>query len=323
MISRLANDAPCGYAPRVILIVNPAAAGGRLGRHWPALQRRLRAAGFDPPAVFTEAPGHATVLAAEAVRRGETVVVAAGGDGTICEVVQGLHDGGGATLGILPLGTGNDAARTLGLPLRLEPAAQAIADGRTRAVDLILAGDRVVLNAIGIGLLGAINVNAASIKLVRGIAAYLGAAAGTLFRYRCPEISLSDGTFSYRGPMTILAVHNGVTTGGGFPLTPAALPDDGRLDACLVGGTSVPLRLVRLLDGVRGTLIDKPGSHGIRFSRLELATAVPLPCHFDGNPAWIQPPGMVFSVLPGAQRVFAGAPPDRASAGPGQSSSFT
>ena len=290
----------------MLLIVNPAAAGGSVGRHWPGLHRRLRSAGFDPPLVFTESPGHATELAAEAVRQGETLVVAAGGDGTICETLQGLHDAGGAALGILPLGTGNDAARTLGLPLRLEAAARAISAGRTRRVDLILAGDRVVLNAIGIGLLGAINVNAASIKIVRGIAAYLAAAAGTLFRYRCPEIALSGGGSDFRGAMTILAIHNGVTTGGGFRLTPTAIPDDGELDALLVEATAVPARLVRLVAAVRGTLPKKPGSHELRFTRLRLETTVALPCHFDGNPSSIEPPGMIFEVLRAAQEVVAG-----------------
>ena len=288
----------------MLLIVNPAAAGGRVGREWPRIHHRLRSVGFDPALVFTEAPGHATRLAAEAVRLGEAVVVAAGGDGTICETLQGLHDAGGATLGVLPLGTGNDAARTLGLPLRLETAAESIAAGRTRHVDLMRAGDRVVLNAIGIGLLGAINVNAASIKVVRGIAAYLAAAAGTLFRYRCPEITLTCGSFSFQGPMTILAIHNGVTTGGGFRLTPAAVPDDGLLDALLVEATGVPRRLARLVAAVRGTLSNKPGSHEIRFTKLELRTAVPLPCHLDGNPSWIEPPGMTFEVLPAAQTVI-------------------
>ncbi len=289
----------------MLLIVNPAAAGGSVGRRWPRLHRRLQAAGFDPPLVFTESPGHATELAAEAVRLGETLVIAAGGDGTICEVVQGLHDAAGATLGILPLGTGNDAARTLGLPLRLEAAAQAIVAGHTRRVDLIRAGDRVVLNAIGIGLLGAINVNAAAIKFVRGIAAYLVAAVGTLFRYRCPVITLSDGTFTYRGAMTILAVHNGVTTGGGFPLTPRAIADDGQLDACLVEATGVARRIARLVAGIRGTLPAKPGSHELRFTRLALQTDVALPCHFDGNAAHIEPPGMTFEVMPSALEVIA------------------
>ncbi len=287
----------------MLLIVNPAAAGGKLGRQWPRLHRRLRAVGFDPPLAFTRAPGHATELAAEAVRAGERLVVAAGGDGTICETLQGVNDGGGAALGILPLGTGNDAARTLGLPLALEAAAGVVAAGRTRRVDLMRAGDRLVLNAIGIGLLGAINVNSAAIKFVRGIAAYLAAAAGTLFRYDCPEIALSDGTFAYRGRMTILAVHNGVTTGGGFRLTPAALADDGRLDALLVEATGVPVRLARLVAAVRGTLPGKRGSHELSFTRLRLDTAVPLPCHFDGNPGYIEPPGMTFEVVPAGQEV--------------------
>ncbi len=287
----------------MLLVVNPAAAGGRVGRQWPRLQARLRAAGFDPPVALTRAPGHATEIAAEAVRRGERLVVAAGGDGTICETLQGIHDGGGAALGILPLGTGNDAARTLGLPLGLEDAARAIAAGRTRRVDLIRAGDRLVFNAIGIGLLGAINVNSASIKFVRGIAAYLVAAVGTLFRYDCPEIALSGDGFDYRGRMTILAIHGGVTTGGGFPLTPAAVPDDGKLDVLLVEATGVPARLARVVAAVRGTLPHKPGSHERSFTSVRLDTRVPLPCHFDGNPGHIEPPGMTFEVLPGALEV--------------------
>lgn len=289
----------------MLLVVNPAAAGGRLGRQWPRMHARLRAVGFDPPFVFTEAPGHATQLAAEAVRLGETLVVVAGGDGTFCEAVQGLHDAGGAVLGLLPVGTGNDVARTVGVPLNLEDAAQVITAGATRRFDLIRAGDRVVLNAIGIGLLGAINVNSTRIKIVRGIAGYLAAAVGTLFSYDCPEIALSTGPFKYRGRMTILAIHSGVTTGGGFRLTPAALPDDGALDALLVEATGVPTRLARLVAAVQGTVAKKPGCHELRFTRLELETAVRLPCHFDGNPSHIEPPGMTFQVLAGAQEILA------------------
>ncbi|MGE5235238.1 MAG: diacylglycerol/lipid kinase family protein [Acidobacteriota bacterium] len=285
------------------LIVNPAAAGGRLGKHWPALQERLRSVGLDLPFSVTEAPGHASVLAAEAVGRGAEIVVAAGGDGTICEVIQGLHDAGRGVLAILPLGTGNDAARTLSLPLELEPAARAVLAGARRRVDLMRAGDRVVFNAIGIGLLGAINVNAASIKWVRGIAAYLAAASGTLFRYRCPEIALSDGQFDYSGPMTILALHNGVTTGGGFRLAPRAVPDDGELDATLVAGIGVPARLGALVDAMKGTLGRKPFTSEFRFRRLKLSCGERLPSHLDGNPFHIEPPGITFEVLPGALEV--------------------
>jgi len=298
-------DAGRGYTSPMLLIVNPAAAGGRVGRHWTRLRSRLSTVGFSPPEAFTEAPGHATEIAAAAVRSGEDVVVAAGGDGTICEVVQGLHDAKGGALGVLPLGTGNDAARTLGLPLELERAARVILEGGRRRVDLMRAGDHVVLNAIGIGLLGAININAADIKLVRGIAAYLAAAVGTLFTYRSPEIGVSDGVFRYKGGMTILAIHNGPTTGGGFRLAPAAVPDDGALDACLVGPVGIAGRLVRLGAALKGTLGKTAGAHELRFHRLELTTEVTLPCHLDGNPFHFEPPGMTFEVVPAALAVIA------------------
>lgn len=289
------------------LIVNPAAAGGRVGKHWASIKARLAKIGFCPTFSLTRAPGHAGDLAADAVAQGHNTVAVAGGDGTICEALQGLR-GTATALAILPLGTGNDAARTLGLPLRLEDACR-VAMGKTRRrVDLIQAGDRVVLNAIGIGLLGAINVNAQSVKFVRGITAYLVAAVGTLFRYRCPVIELHHDSGRLDGPMTILAIHNGVTTGGGFRLAPHAVPDDGELDATFVTYTSVPTRLSALGHAIRGTLGSKAFTRELRFRRLELRTEERLPYHWDGNPAHIEPPGMTFTVLPAAQEIVAPAP---------------
>jgi diacylglycerol kinase (ATP) len=292
----------------VHLIVNPAAAGGRLGRDWPRLRGRLAAAGLDLPCSMTRAPGHASELAAEAVAAGHEVVVAAGGDGTLCEVVQGLHAAGRGALGILPLGTGNDAARTLEVPLDLAGAARVVLAGHRRRVDLLRAGDRVVLNAIGIGLLGSINVNSTSIKWVRGIGAYLAAGIGTLFDYRCPEIELTNGDFHYRGPMTILAIQNGVTTGGGFRLCPAALPDDGVADATLVTRTTVPGRVGAVADCLRGRLGRRAFTREVRFRRLELRCTERLPYHWDGNPDHIEPPGIDFEVLPSALEVVVPEP---------------
>lgn len=290
----------------VHLIVNPAAAGGKVGRSWVRLEPRIRRAGLDVPTTFTEAPGHATTLARELAAGGEEAIVVAGGDGTICEVVQGLHDAGHGRVALLPLGTGNDAARTLGLPLDLEGAVRvAIGHGR-RHVDLMRLGERIVFNAIGVGLLGSININAAAIKVVRGIGAYLVAAAGTLLRYRPIPVEIMDGRFSYRGGLTILAVHNGPTTGGGFRLAPAAVPDDGMLDGCLVGPIGVPGRLSCLVSALRGRLGRRQGSHELRFQRLEIVTSEPLPSHLDGNPYVVQPPGVTIEVLPGALQVVVG-----------------
>lgn len=288
----------------VLLIVNPAAAGGRLGKQWPRVRNLLESLGLRVPHAFTRAPGHATELAFEAVAKGTEAVVAAGGDGTICEVAEGLHHAGSGVLGILPLGTGNDTARTLGVPRTLAGAVAALRQPQIREVDLMQVGPRVVVNAVGLGMLGAINVRAASLKKVRGLGAYLAAAVHTLFRYQPPTVEVHTGSFRYRGPMTILAIHNGPTTGGGFRLAPGAVPDDGQLEACLVEGVGVVGRIPRLLAALRGRLHRWPKSHFLRFRRLCFSCQEPLDMHLDGNP-WLSPAGeLEVTVLPRALQVL-------------------
>jgi YegS/Rv2252/BmrU family lipid kinase len=233
------------------------------------------------------------------------LIVAVGGDGTVNEVANGLLEAGAqAVLGILPLGTGNDIARTFGLPLETAAAARVAADGHLRAVDLIRVGDRVVVNAIGVGLTGDINDRAASIKWVRGIAVYLLAAVSALFRYRMQTVRLLTDRHAYEGSMLILAVHGGPTTGGGFALTPAAVIDDGLVDACLVPEVGVGGRLLRLVAAMQGTLGGKAGTLELQAPWLELHFDRPLPAHLDGNSVTLKPPSVRFEVLPGALTVI-------------------
>jgi diacylglycerol kinase (ATP) len=287
----------------VLTIVNPAAAGGRLGREWPRLRHRLENTGHALDAVFTEAPGHATELASQAAANGAGRILVAGGDGTVCEAAEGLAAAAGCELAILPLGTGNDAARTLGIPRDLEAAAGAALNGATRAVDLIRVGDRMVLNAIGIGLTADINERAARIKWVRGIAVYLGTAAVSLFKFRAPMVRIVADGRVISSTMTILAVHNGPTTGGGFALTPDAVPDDGLLDATLVPDVRVSGRLQRLIGALRGTLHTMEGSIVLQTRALELHHDEPLAVHFDGNQGRLAGPVTRFEIVPKALKV--------------------
>ena len=291
------------YAAAVRIIVNPAAAGGRLGREWPQTAQRLAEWGFSAPVVFTEAPGHATDLAAAAVAEGVQRVVVAGGDGTVCESAEGLHRAGGGELAILPLGTGNDSARTLGVPADLEEAARVATSGRCKPVDLIQIGDRFVLNAIGVGLTGDINDRAVRIKWVRGFTVYLIAALSALFRFRTQTVRMVTEERNYEGTMLILAIHGGPTTGGGFALTPGAVPDDGLLDACLVEEVGPLGRLARLVAAMQGALAKKKGTHELQAPWLELHFSKPMPAHLDGNSVTLEPPVARFEVVPGALTV--------------------
>ena len=284
-------------------IVNPAAAGGRLGREWPRLEERLAENGFRPQTIFTEAPGHATDLAAEAIAAGSTRIAVAGGDGTVCEAAEGVYRAGGCELAILPLGTGNDAARTLGVSTTFAEAASTAVNGRLRPVDLIRVGDRVVLNAIGVGMTGDINDRAMKIKWVRGITMYLLATLSALFRYRMRPVRMVTEDGEIEAEMLILAVHGGPTTGGGFALTPKAVIDDGLLDACLVEEVGPGGRLMRLAAAMQGKLGRKKGAHEIQATSLELHFDRPLPAHLDGNSVTLEPPVVKFEVLPGALQV--------------------
>jgi len=287
----------------VLTIVNPAAAGGRLGREWPKVQQRLADAGLESEVVFTEAPGHATELAARVAATDCQRVLVAGGDGTVCEAAQGMAGNKSCELAILPLGTGNDGARTLGVPTDLDRAARVAIEGAPRSVDLIRVGDRLVLNAIGIGLTADINDRAARIKWVRGIAVYLATAAVSLFRFKAPHVQIVADGRVIDSTMTILAVHNGPTTGGGFALTPDAVPDDSLLDATLVPDVPLTGRLQRLYGGLRGTLHTMEGSIALRARVLELHHNEPLAVHFDGNAGVLDGPVTRFEIVPKALRV--------------------
>lgn len=284
-------------------IVNPAAAGGRLGREWQRVAASIAEQGLAPEVVFTERPWHAIELAEQAVRDGHRRVVAVGGDGTMAQAAAGLYRAGGGTLCILPLGTGNDAARTLGVPLDWRAALQVALDGHCREIDLIRVGHFVVFNAIGVGLLGDINIRAARIKRLRGIAVYLGTAVVSLVKFESPPVTLVTPDLRYDGEMTILAVHGGPTSGGGFALCPRAVPDDGLLDATLVPGIGPLGRIPRLVAAMKGTLGRMEGTVELQAPWLELHFDRPLPMHVDGDTAMLEPPSARFEVLPKAIRV--------------------
>jgi YegS/Rv2252/BmrU family lipid kinase len=291
------------YRVAVKIIVNPAAAGGRLGREWSRRSPVLRELGLDGEVVFTERPWHAIELAERAVRDGHQRVVAVGGDGTVNQTASGLCRVGGGTLCIVPLGTGNDAARTLGVPLGWREAAAAALDGSVREVDMIRLGDHLVLNAIGVGLLGDISSRATRIKIVRGLVAYLATALVSLVRFESPEVVLRTPDHHYEGAMTVLAVHGGPTSGGGFTLAPRAVPDDGLLDATLVPGIGPLGRVPRLLAAMKGTLGEMEGTVELQAPWLELEFDRPLPMHVDGDEAVLEPPLARFEVVPKALRV--------------------
>ena len=140
---------------KTFVILNPVSDRGQAGKREGEVREALDRAGIRYDLVLTRRPGHATELARKAVEEGVTVVVAAGGDGTVNEVAQALVNTE-VPLGVLPIGSGNDYARVLGIPKDLGAAAQRIAQGNTRRVDVGRTGERFFLNSLGMGIDGQI-----------------------------------------------------------------------------------------------------------------------------------------------------------------------
>lgn len=237
------------------VLLNPAARGGRNRALREPLARALAAAGVEAEIIETTGPGDAERRAAEIGADGG-LVVSAGGDGTLHEVVNGLA-GTAATLGVLPLGTGNDFAHALGMPNRLADAARALVDAPVTQIDLGTVRwteadgserTRHFANCLGMGFDAHAAGLAAHTKWMGGRAAYLGAVLRTLWAWRRPDLAVrvDASDLAFEGPLFLCEVGNGHSIGGGFLTTPDARPDDGLLDVCLVRHID-PRRALRLL----------------------------------------------------------------------------
>jgi diacylglycerol kinase (ATP) len=200
----------------------------------------------DAEVFLTTKPGSAARFARAAMRKGPEVIVAAGGDGTLNEVINGIGENLGDTrVGLLPLGTGNDFARTIGIPTDLEAALEVIRSGETRAVDLVrVTSDEVryFVNVSAGGFSGLVDEKLTpEMKKTWGPLAYLRSAAAALPELRAYRTTLSfDNTDSSVLELYNVVVANGRYVAGGRLIAPEASIDDGLLDIILIQQRSAP-----------------------------------------------------------------------------------
>lgn len=296
-------------APTIVIVLNPAAGRGRAARARAALEALLTEISRshpDPPdwyMVETTGAGSGAELAAEAARQGAQIVAAAGGDGTLGEVANALI-GTGAVLAALPLGTGNDFARHIGLGTDLRKAVQTLFDGIPRRVDLGQEhGGRRFINIAGGGFDAAVadRVNR-GYRLLRGTAAYLAAVSETLMRFRPVPMRVTiDGEVRELRAM-LCAVANSRSYGGGMKIAPCACINDSLFDICLIGAAG-RLEFLRAFPRVfTGTHITHPKVTMLRGRQVRLETDPPLPVLLDGEICGLTP--VEFTIEPGALSVL-------------------
>jgi diacylglycerol kinase family enzyme len=218
--------------------------------------------------------------------------------------------GSAVALGLLPLGTGSDLARALGLHGDLDAAIAAIAAGATRRVDMgrVTSGggeERLFLNVASFGISGEVVAALArrDDRGGRGRPSYAAAAVSALLRWRNPRARVSvDGRVLCDGPFVFAAAANGRYFGGGMHVAPRAELDDGLLDAVVVRGMSRAALLARFPRIYAGTHLDLPAVAWARGVVVEVETDVPLGVEADGETLFETPARA--EVIPGAVGVF-------------------
>jgi diacylglycerol kinase (ATP) len=248
--------------PAVTLVVNPVAGRGRAGRLIAPVVAGLQARGLAVEQIRGRDRAAALDLCHAAVASGTPALVALGGDGTVHLAVQAVA-GQATPLGIIPTGTGNDFATSVGVPAGLEAALDVIAAGRPRAVDAVRAADdsgreRWWVCVLGAGFDSAVNERANRMRWPSGRRRYDIAILGELVRLAPrPYVIEIDGRRTEL-PATFVAVGNAPTYGGGMRIAPAADLTDGLLDVVVVGPVS-RTELVRIKPRVHtGAHVDHP-----------------------------------------------------------------
>lgn len=298
---------------RTVVVLNPKSKNGATGRRWRAIEPRARAALGPIDVEATRGPRDAERIAGEAARAGVRRIVVAGGDGTTGEVVTGLLEAGAGSvceIALLPLGTGGDLARGLGVPRDVGEALARIAAGKTRRVDAGRAeytardGERrrvAFLNVASLGMSGLVTrlVNEAP-KTFGGRVSFLAGTLRALAQWRSQPVTLRlDGAVVHDGPLHLATAANGAYFGGGMHVAPNAAIDDGLLDVVIIGDVSKAELLRRLPLLYRGAHVGLPNVRSLRGRRLE-ADAAPggVWTEIDGEPLGTLP--AAYEILPGA-----------------------
>jgi diacylglycerol kinase (ATP) len=298
----------------VKLILNPMA---DMGHAWMAANdlRPIVAEHGGADWSGTVYPTHATELARQAGLDGYDLVIAMGGDGTAHEVINGLMQVPAAqrpALGVVPIGSGNDFAYALGIPVEPDRALVQALTGSATPVDVGLLTDErgrqeYFDNTIGIGFDTVVTIHSHHMPLLRGFVMYFVAVIQTiLMNHNVARMQFETDGEKWEQENLMLVVCNGPREGGGFMIAPNAKADDGILEYMLVRkvGRAMMFRLVP--EFMRGTHVGFPQIRTGRCKKLSLTSDRPLYIHADGEiftDFGSNLKGLTIEILPGALQV--------------------
>lgn len=275
-------------------------------RRLPDILQKLESGGIETSCHATTGEGDATLAAADAAERGFDIIIAAGGDGTLYEVINGVAEKPHRPpLGILPLGTTNDFARATGIPKHWEYACDLILQQYTRPIDVGKANERFFINVAGGGSLTELTYEVPSrLKTMIGQLAYYMKGLEKMTRLRPTELSFTArGVGEFHDEFMLFLICNSNAVGGFEKLAPDSKLDDGLLDVLLVRKCNLPEFIKLVTAALRGEHLNDP--HVIHFRTDELKVTTPdyVQINLDGEYGGKLP--FTFSVLPQHLQIFA------------------
>jgi YegS/Rv2252/BmrU family lipid kinase len=271
----------------MLLIVNPAAQHGVTETLVPVIERLLQSTPHDT--VMTTSIGHAVELAEKA--EGYDTIVAVGGDGTVHEVLNGIMrrpENDRPALGLIPTGSGNDTRRTLGVPTDVADAVLALGTGIRKRFDVGVCNGLYFNNSFAAGLDARVTAKAVEYKVTThrsGLWLYFTALMHVLFHeFYSHKVRVTwEDKPAVDTELLIVAATIGSTYGGGFFITPDAVPDDGLLEICTIDPLSLPEALWRLPFVVMGKHTRMKPVHMARHASFVLESDDPMPAQIDGE----------------------------------------
>lgn len=288
------------------IILNPVAGKGKGALAAERIERQLTELGIAYELVRTTESGHAVRLARTAVREGWPAIVAVGGDGTMGEVLNGIMEVSGGQccyFGFIPAGTGNDFARSLGIPLDLDQAVQALLTAQVRCIDIGREKEGFFAIITGLGFPADVMARANAYRgPLHGPAVITWSVLKTIRELQAEPIELIlDGQLQEMSAKAVFVL-NMPFTGGGLQIVPGALPDDGLLDVCVMQNMSKTDLLLTLPKAYKGRHVGHRDIVFFRCRKVEIRTARPLRKLFDGNVFGHSP--LMAEILPKALAVL-------------------
>jgi YegS/Rv2252/BmrU family lipid kinase len=302
-----------------LVIVNPNAGRRRGEKDWEHISALLKKKKLDFDSHFTECKGHAIRLAAEGVNAGYRGIITVGGDGTLNEVVNGVFmnsvcSATDISLGLIPVGTGNDWGRMFGIPLDYAGAVNIIKENKIMLHDAGViqytegkeSRTRYFINIAGVGFESAVvkRTNHQKERGHGGKLIYLYNLLVTLFSYRNRKVQLVVDSEIKKFKIFSINIGNGRFCGGGMRQTPNAEPDDGLLDVTVIKamGKFEIIRNLRIL--YNGRILEHPKIEGYRCRMIKITSDTPIYAEADGEFLGHTP--AVFSIIPAGIKIIYG-----------------